>query len=102
MEDPNRQIVAFMAFAMAFGLIGHHVKAPSYPATTGTDVKILVGGAIGTVLLVLLAQAGDGPAEFAKGLAIVTLVSSILINGTPVFGAVSKLSGTPAKKVAVP
>lgn len=112
MENPSRQIVAFMAFAVAFGVIGHQTNHPTgtsskSPITAGAggDVKIMLGGAIGTVLLVLLAQAGDGAASFAKGLAAVTLVSSILINGTTVFGAVSHLTGTttatPAK-VSVP
>lgn len=101
--NPSRQIVAFMAFAMAFAVIGHTVKSGGVsnpvplPGTgikgTTTDVKILLGGSIGTVLLVLLASTGSGAASFAKGLAGVTLLSSILINGAPVFGAVSKLSG---------
>ncbi len=112
METPSRQIVAFMAFAVAFGVIGHQTTHPrgttsSSPLTPGAggDVKIILAGAIGTVLLVLLAQAGEGAAAFAKGLAGVTLVSSILINGTTVFGAVSHLTGTPAAspvKVSVP
>ena len=111
-ESPSRQIVAFMAFAVAFGVIGHQTNHPSgtsssSPITPGAsgDVKIFLGGAIGTVLLVLLAQAGDGAASFAKGLAAVTLVSSILINGNTVFGAVSHLTGTKTStpaKVSVP
>jgi hypothetical protein len=107
--NPSRQIVGFMAFAMAFAIIGHTAKTGTVTtgsgASTGSalaknitgqasDVKILVGGAIGTVLLVLLASAGDGAAKFAKGLAGVTLLSSVLINGTSVFGAVSHLTGT--------
>lgn len=107
-ETPPRQIVAFMAFAVAFGVIGHQTRHPAVKSSTGptTDVKILLGGAIGTVLLVLLAQAGDGAASFAKGLAAVTLVSSVLINGTVVFNAVDHLTGTKAPvaptKVSVP
>ncbi len=113
-EDPNRQIVAFMAFAVAFGLVGHHSRYPGAfqsPAGVGPgaggDVKILLGGALGTVLLTLLAQAGDDAASFAKGLAALTLVSSILINGTVVFGAVNKVTGaknlpSPTTKVSVP
>ena len=100
-EDPNRQIVAFMAFAVAFGLVGHHTRYPgSFSSKAGVgpgaggDVKILLGGAIGTVLLVLLAQSGEGAASFAKGLAALTLVSSVLINGTEVFGVAGRLTGT--------
>src|ERR1035437_3308618 len=92
MNNDRRQIVAFMAFAVAFALIGHTVKAGSGQAKSGTDVKILLGGGLGTVLLALLAEAGESGAQFAKGLAVLTLVSSVLINGTPVFGAITKLT----------
>lgn len=98
-----KQIIGFMVFAVAFGVLGHNKRHPSTVvgsaftkgvASTAGDAKIILGGAIGATLLVLLAQAGEGPAAFAKGLAAVTLVSSILINGTEVFGAVSSITGT--------
>lgn len=93
---PTRSILAMMSFAVAFALIGHTVNSKSSTSKAGGDVKIILGGAIGTVLLTLLGEGGDAAASFAKGLAGVTLLSSIIINGKPVFGAVSHLTGPAA------
>lgn len=89
MQNDQRQIIAFMAFAVAFALIGHTAKGHN---VAGGDAKIVLGGGIGTVLLVLLSEAGDPGEVLAKGLAAITMISSVLINGTPVFSAVSKLT----------
>jgi hypothetical protein len=96
MNNDRRQVVAFMAFAAIFALIGHTVKSTTGQSKAGSDVKIILGAGLGTVLLTLLAEAGDGGASFAKGLAALTLISSVLINGTPVFSAVSNLTSKTA------
>lgn len=102
METPQKQVVGFMAFAVVFGLIGETIKlsptTTSGPPVGGGDVKIIIGGAIGTVLLVLLSEAGSGGETLAKGLAALTMVASILINGGPVFQKISTMTakGTPA------
>jgi hypothetical protein len=97
MKGDQRQIVAFMTFAVLFGLVGHTIKVKNNQNTgAGADVKILLGGALGTVLLVLLSEAGSGGDQFAKGLAVITLVSSVLVNGTGVFGGISKLTAKTA------
>jgi hypothetical protein len=104
--NQQRQIVAMMTFAVVFALIGHGSKiakgtnSNSLPVNGG-DVKILLGGAVGTVLLVLLGEAGDSGATFAKGIAVITLISSALINGQEVFGGISHLTAkkTPAPKL---
>ena len=89
--NDQRQIVAFMAFAVAFGVIGHTMKSKTSGGTTaGADVKIILAGAVGTVLLVLLSEAGQGGETFAKGLAALTLISSVLVNGSPLFSDISK------------
>ena len=100
--NQQRTIVAMMTFAVVFALIGHTAKLKgSSSPVDGGDVKILLGGAVGTVLLVLLGEAGESGATFAKGIAIITLVSSVLINGKPVFGGISHLTAktTPAPKL---
>lgn len=98
--NDQRQIVAFMAFAVVFGLVGHTIKTASTSSSGigGADVKIVLGGAVGTVLLVLLSEAGEGGETFAKGLAGLTLVASVLINGSPVFKKISTITSksTPA------
>ena len=97
MDDTSRRIVAFMLFAGVFALVGH--TASRTPHQTG-DATIILGATIGAVLLVLLAQAGGQAEGFAEGLAGITLVSSVLINGGPVFGAVNKLTAGTTKYVA--
>ena len=91
--NDQRQIVALMSFAVLFSLIGHTIKVKNQPNTgAGADVKIILGGGLATVLLALLAEAGDPGDKLAKGLAVIALVSSILINGASVFGGVNKLT----------
>lgn len=93
MKNDQRQIVAFMTFAVIFGLIGHTIKLKNQSSVIdGGDFKILLGGGLGTVLLVLLSEAGDPGETLAKGLAAITLIGSVLVNGTSVFTGVSKLS----------
>lgn len=97
MDDPSRNIVAFMLFAGLFALIGH-TAAPK--SSKVGDATIVLGATIGAALLTLLAQAGGQTAKFAEGLAGITLVSSVLINGKPVFGAVNKLTAGTTKYVS--
>ena len=97
MNADTRQIFALMAFAAAFALVGETIKKKAGANKTGTDVKILLGGGLGAVLLVLLAQAGPEGASFAKGLAAITLVASVVTNGEVVFPGIDKLTGSVAK-----
>lgn len=90
--DSTRKIVAYMAFAGGFAIVGHTVKASRGVATKGGDVKIFLGTAIGATLLALLAEGGEGGAKLATGLAAITLISSILINGVTVFTGVNNLT----------
>ena len=95
--DPRQAIVGLMVFSAAFALVGHTAKSTSNPnakQSNVSDSRILLGMGIGTVLLIGISEAGPGPASFAKGLAVVTLISSILFNGTEVFGVISKITGT--------
>lgn len=106
MQEDTRTIVALMVTAVAFSLVGHEVTAISGaakgqqqpggkdPLTTGG--RIIVGGAIGTTLLVLLSHAGEGGKDFAFALTIVTFATAVLVNGGPVWTALSNaLSATP-------
>lgn len=96
-QDPRKQILAFMAFAVAFTLVGKSASASSTsPAATAklTDPQIMLGGAIATVLLTLISEAGDTGAQLARGLAAITLIGSVLLNGKPVFAAISKVTSS--------
>ena len=107
MGGDQRAIVGFMGAAVVFAIIGDVVKQKTQSVPSGSYVKIVLGGTLGTGLLVLLSEAGSGPASFAKGLAAITLVASVVINGLPVFNGIDHLTagvkniGTPAptKKV---
>ena len=91
-----------MAFAGIFALVGTTQRslAKASPPAPNQDVKIILGTTLGTVLLFLLSEAGDGAASFAVGLAGITLISSVLINGTGVFNAINK--ATPLTKPVAP
>lgn len=90
MNNDSRTILALMAFTGVFAVVGNLEKKDN---TAGSDVKIFLGVGLGAVLLTLLAEAGGGAATFAKGLAVVALLSSILVNGESVFNGVDKLTG---------
>jgi hypothetical protein len=94
MGSDQRAIVGFMGAAVVFALIGDVVKQKTQSVPAGSYVKIILGGTLGAGLLSLLAETGSTPAEFARGLALITMVASILINGTDVFAGVDKVTGT--------
>lgn len=106
MGPDQRSIVGFMGAAVVFALVGDVIKkknGQSVPA--GSYVKIILGGTLGAGLLSLLAEAGGSGAEFAKGLAVITLLASILVNGADVFKGVDTLTGTvstPSNTIKVP
>lgn len=90
--SPSRKIVTFMAFTVVFALIGHTVKAKKGTAKTGSDVTIILGGVFAATLLTLLADLGAEGAAWAIGLSEISLLSSVLLNGAPVFSEISNQS----------
>ena len=97
--DP-RTIAVLVGSATVISLVGHvadlkgsavTVLAQKNPALG--DVQIILGGTAATVILVLLGSAGDIGATFAKGTAIVLLLSSIALYGKPVTTALAKVTG---------
>lgn len=94
MGQDQRAIVGFLGAAVVFALIGDVVKSKTTSVPSGSYVKIILGGTLGTGLLVLVSESGAGAAEFAKGLAMLTLVASVVLNGLPVFTGINKLTST--------
>jgi hypothetical protein len=90
--SPSRKIITFMAFTVVFSLVGHTVKVKKGTAKSGSDVTILLGGVFAATLLTLLADLGSEGAAWAVGLSEVSLLSSVLINGAPVFTQISNTS----------
>ncbi|MDE1881973.1 MAG: hypothetical protein KGI89_15675 [Euryarchaeota archaeon] len=97
----TRKIAGFMAFAVVFALVGRLSSVRKVANPIG-DAKVIVGGTIGTVLLALLADTGEAAARFAVGVAEVTLLSSVLINGRDVFSGVNRSTGHPAVATGFP
>jgi len=99
----SRLILAFMFFSGLEAIIALEKKslAKGQIATTGA-ARIILGGTIATVMLQLLAHAGEGGKKFAIGLAGVTFASSTLINGPAVFGSVNTLLGYKPSKASPP
>jgi hypothetical protein len=85
-----------MVFATVIAVVGHtHEVAQKNSKLNPTvgDAQILLGGTIATVILTLLAEAGDVGAKFAKGLALVALLSSIGLYGGGVATDINKITG---------
>jgi hypothetical protein len=57
-------------------------------------IQVFIGGGVAVVILLVVSEAGSGGAQLAEGLAVITMVSSILLWGTPVFDYLSKLFGS--------
>jgi hypothetical protein len=85
-----------MVFATVIALVGHtHEVAQKNSKLNPTvgDAQVLLGGTIAAVILTLLAEAGDVGAKFAKGLALIALLSSIGLYGGGVATDINKITG---------
>lgn len=69
---------------------------PTLPIPGLRPVQIIIGGGVATVALLVISEAGSAGAELAEGLAVITMVSSVLLWGTPVFDFASTLFGSKA------
>jgi hypothetical protein len=102
----GRTIITLMTFAVLFALAGVEIErlskavtSPSVGTVASTVTggpRIILGGTVATVALVLLSHAGEPGREFAVGLALITFLSSALIYGAPVWSALSNAIGTRA------
>jgi len=102
-------IAGLMAWSVMFALFGNEVNTLESKSSTTKKVtgpiteggKIIIGGTIGTAILLMISHAGPGGQQLATGLALVTAVSSMLIWGKPVFGLLEKAFGsTPTAPVS--
>jgi hypothetical protein len=87
----SRTIVTLMVFATGASLVSHETNAKGVVETIG-GAKIIFGFTAATTILILVAQAGEPAAEFAKGLAVITLASSLLANGSVLAKVLTNLS----------
>lgn len=87
-----------MAFATAFSLVGNEIRrveGQASPIGLVTEpVRIVAGGTIATVVLVLVSHAGEPGRQFGVGLATVAFLSSVLVYGGPVWSSLGNVLGT--------
>ena len=94
----GREVFGFMSVAVVFAIIGNEIKVAKSPAkkvpTILTDSgAIIFGGFTAAAALTLLSHAGEGGRQFAVGLAAVTMLSSMLVYGGPVWEALGTATG---------
>lgn len=96
-----RSVAGLMGFAVLFSLIGNEVDVAqgnaSNKLSNGLDkgATIIIGGFVAAALLTALTGAGETGRKFAVGLAGVTLATSALVYGGPVWRAISAVVGSP-------
>jgi len=100
----GREVFGFMAIAVVFALVGNEIRHTKHPvalpvpgeaaASVLTDSgTIIFGGFTAAAVLTLVSHAGDGGRQLAVGLAAVTMLSSVLVYGGPVWRALGAATG---------
>ena len=98
----GREVFGFMSVAVVFAIIGNEIKVAKSPAKQATGAvpsiltdsgAIIFGGFTAAAALTLLSHAGEGGRQFAVGLAAVTMLSSMLVYGGPVWEALGNATG---------
>ena len=120
----GRTIFGFMAFAMLFSIIAAELRNAEAIASPGVQggvglaarkgtpaeqpksplggavgiglqpTEIFLGGTFATAVLVLMADTGETGRKLGVGLAGLTLVAAVVVNGGPVWTAASRLIGS--------
>jgi len=95
-----RTIFGFLGVAVIFALIGNEIKAKTKVSPAGPQLSVLsdsgtiiFGGFTAAAALTLISHAGEGGNQLAVGLAAVTMVSSVLVYGGPVWKALGVTLG---------
>src|SRR5215472_2864001 len=101
--EAARRIVSLMGITVVFALISTEIEAVSGQKATrvgpgGTPVpvngvRVIIGGAVATGILLILTETGDTGAELAQGLALTTMLATVLIKGAPVWDLIVKVQG---------
>ena len=91
-----RTIFGFLGVAVIFALIGNEIKptAKTAPGVLTDSGAIIFGGFTAAAALTLISHAGEGGNQLAVGLAAVTMVSSVLVYGGPVWKALGNIAGS--------
>jgi hypothetical protein len=93
--ESGRLIFGLMFFATGFSLVGIELtEHQGAGKLVLSGPQVILGGFTGATILTLLSHAGEGGRQFAVGLATVTMVSSVLVFGAPVWKGLSNLLGS--------
>jgi hypothetical protein len=99
----QRKIVGLMFLAAIFALIGEEIKSAKQPkqsagAVSSTELsggaRVLLGSVVATVILSGIAQAGEVGSQIGTGLAGLACVTSVLVEGGPVWTALNNVLTT--------
>ena len=118
-RNSEPRIFGMMTLAVVLGVVGAEIRsgqklttgktAPAGAAGVLSDpFMVILGGTAAAAILVAIASFGGTPgAKFGVGLAGLTLIGSILYNGSPVFAALKGATNpastpTPAPKKGAP
>ena len=99
-----RTIFGFLGVAVIFALIGNEIKptTKTAPGVLTDSGAIIFGGFTAAAALTLISHAGEGGNQLAVGLAAVTMVSSVLVYGGPVWKPTNALGGNGAGTTITP
>jgi hypothetical protein len=92
--EGGRLVVGLMVTSAGFAIGTNAVRHAQGAAVPVGDARILLGGSVATVALVMLTHGGDAARSFAVGLALVTAVTSMLVFGGPVWETLGKYIGS--------
>ena len=96
MPGDARTIASLMAIATMIALTGHTFETRAQASKLNPkvgDAQILLGGTAATVILVLVGQAGEPGAIFSKGIAVIALISTVALYGTPLCKGIANVTG---------
>ncbi len=90
---PTQSVVTFMGMTVIVSIIGAEVGVARGTLAGGNfiskPVEIIIGGTVATIVLSLIAKAGEPGQQFAVGLALVTFISALLVYGPSLAGVVA-------------
>ena len=103
MGKRTAKILGMMTLATMFGVVHAEVtnagtkKPPGvkWASALGDPFLVIIGGAVGTAILLTVSDFGGPAGDFAVGLAGLTLLASTLYSGPTVFDTVKGMTSAP-------
>ena len=111
MASHTAKILGFMTLATIFGVVHAEIVNVNAKSTTGHKITgaladpflVMGGGIAGTAILLTLSDVGGKPgADFAVGLAGLTLLGSVIYAGPSVFSAVKGATTPKTASASIP